>query len=393
MFAFNRSFFAVPKFLLWAVFAVPVFPLHAQTDKPCKSQVRANRGMRLVFENLGLSQTEWHLGDSLHATRRGDSIHIQKNGTPLTRFKTQGVRLTGTRYEEFYPNGNLKRVDSLSTEGWGYWHEEDYFHLANAFVVNTRTYHPNGLPETIRYYRRFNGKDSVSKTWHPNGALRQTVWAYPSGDDSAVWHWTLEGILHGIRYESHSFEFYPTGILKSSSVDTLIGEQLFTYDKTYHPNGTLRSVEYESQGIPYFTWLYYNEEGVLTKRVPHVPPNTHEPWLPEVIMPEEPMMYFTYVDCLPEFPGGEHYLKKYLNEKLASVACESPLQLQNKYTMHFTVDKEGHVLFQSIQGENANGIEAAIRQHINSMPRWKPGRIAGRPVDVVYELVLGLEHR
>lgn len=375
------------RYLLILCLLLPALSPYAQTGKPCKAKVRANRGNALVFGNLVLESEEWPWVDNTHVTRLADSVYVRQDGAPLTRFRIKDGHVDGTLYKEFYPGGTPKRVDSLPPYSVFHWRQESYFSAARASVFYTRRYYPTGILQTERYHYRSGGEDSLKRSFYPTGVLRDAVWCYPSGYDSLEKKWYPDGTLYSVKYGRHILEYYPTGIRKSHDADTLIDGQPLIRVLEYYPNGVLCSEEYVWEGEKYLTWRYYDAEGVLVRSVKQPPATKHTPRGWGIVGKERPKVFET-VNILPEFPGGEHGLKKYLNETLAPVLCDSPLPLQGRYRVRFTLDTYGHTSFQSIKGENAPGIETAVARCINQLPRWKPGKVDGRPVITTFTLTL-----
>lgn len=91
------------------------------------------------------------------------------------------------------------------------------------------------------------------------------------------------------------------------------------------------------------------------------------------LMPEE----------MPEFPGGETALKKFIADGIRYPARASENGIQGKVYVKFTITKEGNVADARI----ARGVDPALDQEavrvVSSLPRWKPGKEDGEPVDVI----------
>lgn len=93
----------------------------------------------------------------------------------------------------------------------------------------------------------------------------------------------------------------------------------------------------------------------------------------------------TIVEELPEFPGGETALLKYLSE------VEIPYELKgakfNKQVrVRFVIDSLGYVENPEIvEGDNELLNRAAL-EHVMQMPRWEPGKQKGKPVRTMYSL-------
>jgi periplasmic protein TonB len=100
---------------------------------------------------------------------------------------------------------------------------------------------------------------------------------------------------------------------------------------------------------------------------------------------------FVIVEDMPEFPGGELALRKWIasNIKYPVIAAENGIQ--GKVYVQFVVDKDGKVTNARI----ARGIDASLDQEalrvVNNLPRWKPGMQRGKPVRVSYTVPINFQ--
>lgn len=336
------------------------------------------RSQTLRFAELRFICAEWENSDGLNFQQFTDSVRVSNGNTVLATFKTRGGRITQTLYTEYGDNGQPIRTDSLSTDP-DQWHATYYFYTYRGRAVYTRLYHPNGRPESISYYRMHNGRDSLRKSWYPNGVLREKIWYGEQGIDTATHAYTPEGTLARTETLGLTREYYPSGIVKSETKTEMLNNNRLTREKEYYPTGILQSVKYfRSDGLPCLTWTFYTPAGEVRKTEKYPPfssPPRLEPVIEVVEMLSEPMLIF--VDELAQFADGKAQLAKYLNEKLYTVPTRN---LGGIYEVRFTVDTYGDAAYQSVKGQNAGEFENVLRFVINNMPRWKPGKISGRPV-------------
>ena len=97
----------------------------------------------------------------------------------------------------------------------------------------------------------------------------------------------------------------------------------------------------------------------------------------------------------PEFPGGTIALSRYLAK---NIRVPSSLVRKNynagPIAAKFIIDELGYVhdpriVAQPVEGKMRKGMEAFMANIIvavEKMPRWTPGRVAGKPVPVFYTL-------
>lgn len=100
---------------------------------------------------------------------------------------------------------------------------------------------------------------------------------------------------------------------------------------------------------------------------------------------------FMVVEQQPEFPGGMEKLGKYLSENLNYPAAAKKASVQGRVFVNFIVTKTGDVTDVNILKDVGFGTgEEAVRV-VSQMPRWKPGKQDGRPVNVRYNLPINFE--
>ena len=95
---------------------------------------------------------------------------------------------------------------------------------------------------------------------------------------------------------------------------------------------------------------------------------------------------FTYVEQMPEFPGGEAERQKFLIKNIVYPQMEREAGISGNVYVQFIVDKDGNItdakVVRGVSG-GANLDKEALRV-VKMMPPWKPGKQNGRPVIVQY---------
>ena len=93
---------------------------------------------------------------------------------------------------------------------------------------------------------------------------------------------------------------------------------------------------------------------------------------------------FLVVEQMPEFPGGEAAMGKYLQTHIVYPEMERQQQIQGKVYIQFKVNSDGQISDiiekRGVPG-GANLTKEAIRV-VKTMPAWKPGKMGGRAVSV-----------
>jgi protein TonB len=99
---------------------------------------------------------------------------------------------------------------------------------------------------------------------------------------------------------------------------------------------------------------------------------------------EEEAQVFFIVEDMPEFPGGEMALRTYIANAIKYPVIAQENGIQGKVYVTFVVGKDGSVSNASI----ARGVDPSIDKEalrvVNTLPKWKPGKQRGKPVNVSY---------
>ena len=100
---------------------------------------------------------------------------------------------------------------------------------------------------------------------------------------------------------------------------------------------------------------------------------------------EEEEVVFVVVESMPEFPGGQQALFKYLSEHIKYPVIAQENGIQGRVICQFVVNKDGSIVDVEVvrSGGDPSLDKEAIRV-IKSMPKWKPGKQRGKPVRVKY---------
>ena len=93
---------------------------------------------------------------------------------------------------------------------------------------------------------------------------------------------------------------------------------------------------------------------------------------------------FFMVEDMPEFPGGETALSKFISNSIIYPELAVEKGIQGKVYVAFVVTQNGKVANAKI----AQGIDPALDKEalrvVNSLPLWKPGKQGGQNVNVSY---------
>ena len=100
---------------------------------------------------------------------------------------------------------------------------------------------------------------------------------------------------------------------------------------------------------------------------------------------EEEEVVFVVVESMPEFPGGQQALFKYLSENVKYPVIAQENGIQGRVICQFVVNKDGSIVDVEVvrSGGDASLDKEAVRV-IKTMPKWKPGKQRGKAVRVKY---------
>ena len=100
---------------------------------------------------------------------------------------------------------------------------------------------------------------------------------------------------------------------------------------------------------------------------------------------EEEEVVFVVVESMPEFPGGQQALFKYLSENVKYPVIAQENGIQGRVICQFVVNKDGSIVDVEVvrSGGDPSLDKEAVRV-IKSMPKWKPGKQRGKDVRVKY---------
>ena len=97
-------------------------------------------------------------------------------------------------------------------------------------------------------------------------------------------------------------------------------------------------------------------------------------------------MVYDVVEVMPQFPGGQTAMLKYIMENIKYPKQIMEEGIQGRVTVSFIVEKDGRVsnvrLLRSVQPL----LDKEAVRVVKSMPKWSPGKQNGKPVRVRFNL-------
>lgn len=95
---------------------------------------------------------------------------------------------------------------------------------------------------------------------------------------------------------------------------------------------------------------------------------------------------FIDVEVMPEYPGGQKALFAYLSENIRYPQIAKENKIEGRVIVGFVVEKDGSISNVEVVRSVDPSLDKEALRVIKSMPRWKPGKIRGKPVRVKYRV-------
>ncbi|MCC8198435.1 MAG: TonB family protein [Tannerellaceae bacterium] len=99
---------------------------------------------------------------------------------------------------------------------------------------------------------------------------------------------------------------------------------------------------------------------------------------------ESTQQIFTVVEEMPQFPGGEGELLKFISKSIKYPVIAQENGIQGRVLCSFVVNRDGSI----VDAEVVRGVDPSLDKEalrvINTMPKWTPGKQRGKPVRVKY---------
>ena len=100
---------------------------------------------------------------------------------------------------------------------------------------------------------------------------------------------------------------------------------------------------------------------------------------------------FVSVEKMPEFPGGEEKLYKYLRDNLKYPDMATQQNIQGKVYVQFVVEKDGSIANPKVLRDIGGGCGDEALRVVRAMPKWNPGIQRTKKVRVQYTLPVNFQ--
>ena len=94
-------------------------------------------------------------------------------------------------------------------------------------------------------------------------------------------------------------------------------------------------------------------------------------------------MVYTTVEKMPEFPGGQQAMNRYLSEDLRYPVIAQENGIQGRAICQYVVNKDGSISdVKILRSAGDPSLDKEAIRLIKAMPKWNPGKQNGKPVRV-----------
>ena len=95
---------------------------------------------------------------------------------------------------------------------------------------------------------------------------------------------------------------------------------------------------------------------------------------------------FKVVEQLPEYPGGDEALMKYLSDNLVYPPRAREAGIEGRVMVGFVLEPEGRISNVKVVRSKAAALDEEAIRVVKAMPKWKPGKQRGKAVRVQYQI-------
>ena len=93
-----------------------------------------------------------------------------------------------------------------------------------------------------------------------------------------------------------------------------------------------------------------------------------------------------YIETIPEYPGGEQALYKFITENIKYPEVEKKNGITGKVIAKFAINTAGDMTNITILSKTPEAFNKEVTRVLQLMPKWKPGTQNGKPVTVYFTI-------
>ena len=116
----------------------------------------------------------------------------------------------------------------------------------------------------------------------------------------------------------------------------------------------------------------------------------YKPHLPDPV-PVDPNAIYVIVDDMPEFPGGDLELAKWINRNIRYPIVALKKGITGRVYIGCVIDEEGKVEDAKIMRSVDSVLDNEALRVIRAMPVWKPGKLNGKLTKVSYTFPINFQ--
>lgn len=105
---------------------------------------------------------------------------------------------------------------------------------------------------------------------------------------------------------------------------------------------------------------------------------------------ENDSSFYVYADEMPQFYGGEPELRKFMQKNFNYPESARKAKKHGKVIVQFIISKTGDIKDISIQTSVDVELDKEVMRVIALLPKWKPGKQGGQPVNVMFRIPINL---
>lgn len=107
---------------------------------------------------------------------------------------------------------------------------------------------------------------------------------------------------------------------------------------------------------------------------------------PEPVMEMEEDEIFMIAEEMPQFPEGRQAMIEFVNTRIKYPEAAKKLGAEGLVVVQFVVQKDGNFRDIEILRDPGHGMGEEAKRIVESMPQWTPGKLKGKPVNILYKL-------
>lgn len=175
--------------------------------------------------------------------------------------------------------------------------------------------------------------------------------------------------------------YYSTNEIKFER--SMVNCKYIIENKEYFKNNKLKLVETYSLKDSLFKRIRYWGNGTIQRKETYVKDSLIEGFCYNASGAVVP---YTPYEVMPEFPGGEEAMYRFINSMIVYPATAMASNTQGRVVVGFIVNAKGEITRPEILHSVSKEIDDESVRVIMAMPKWKPGLQDGLPVRVKYSL-------